>query len=137
MVCSVLQSARAVGEVCGAASSRFSQRHVVGLGGRDDAPPSCDSVASSAGTASASCKRLDAFLRRFDLLFAFDAIESNFLGSCVFGVRRAFLRLVNDDSFKLFFFVEEVGNVKECIAFQSDVDESGLHSGKTRITRPL
>jgi len=47
----------------------------------------------------------------------------------VFGVRSALLRLVDDDSFKLFFFVEEVGDVEESVSFEPDVDESGLHAG--------
>jgi hypothetical protein len=63
-------------------------------------------------------------------LLTFDAIDGDFLGSSVFRVRSALLRLVDYDSFKLFFFVEEVGNVKERIAFESDIDEGGLHSGQ-------
>ena len=48
----------------------------------------------------------------------------------MFGVRSSLLRLVDDDSFKLFFFVEEVGDVEERIAFEPDVDESRLHAGQ-------
>ncbi len=63
-------------------------------------------------------------------MFAFDAIEGYLFSRGVFCVGSALLRLIDDDSFKLFFFVEEVRNVKERIAFESDVDEGGLHSGQ-------
>ena len=71
----------------------------------------------------------DSFLSRFDLLLALDAIQCDLFSRGMFGLLRALLRLVDDDALKLFFFVEEVGDVKERITFESDVDESRLHAG--------
>jgi hypothetical protein len=49
-----------------------------------------------------------AFMCRFDLLVTLNAIQSDFLRSSVLGVRRSLLGFINDDSFKLFFLVEEI-----------------------------
>ena len=132
MVCRVLQSAGRVAELQ-VRPRRFSPNvRDGGRGGRDDVLFPCFLCFRNflGGCCFRFLKWFDAFLSRFDSLFAFDAVESYFLGCRVFGVGSTFLRLVDDDSFKLFFFVEEVGDVKECVAFQSDVDESGLHSGQ-------
>jgi hypothetical protein len=72
----------------------------------------------------------NSFLHRFDALFAFDAIERDLFGGGVLGVGRALFGFVDDDSFKLFFFVKEIRNVKKRVAFESDVYERGLHAGK-------
>ena len=71
------------------------------------------------------------------MLFAFDAIECDFLRGCVFRVGRALLRLIDDDSFELFFFVEEVRDVQEGVAFKANVDESGLHAGQNPHHAPF
>ncbi len=46
----------------------------------------------------------------------------------MFRIGSALLRLVDHDPLKLFFLVEEVRNVKEGVAFETNVDEGRLHS---------
>src|SRR6267378_5412232 len=37
-------------------------------------------------------------------------------------------RFVDDDPFELSFFIKEIGDVKERVAFQTDIDKGGLHA---------
>src|SRR6185436_858337 len=72
-----------------------------------------------------------AFLRRLHLVFALNSSESDLLGSDalrIFGF--AFLRFVHYDPLKLFFLIEEVGNIKKRIALETDVNKSRLHTGQ-------
>src|SRR5207244_7037959 len=70
---------------------------------------------------------LDAFMRRLDQMLALNSRLLNLLGSGL--LRRgniAFLTCIDDDAFELGFFVEEIRNVKEGVAFQPDIDKDRL-----------
>src|SRR5258705_1000864 len=68
-------------------------------------------------------KRGTPFMGSLDALFAFDSVECYFLGSSVLRIGSSLLRLINNDSFKLLFFIEEIRYVEKCITLQSNVDK--------------
>ena len=70
-------------------------------------------------------------MARFDLPLAFDASLLDLLGSGL--LRRgsiAFLSRIYDDALKLGLFVEEIRDIKKCVALQSDVYKGRLHAGQ-------
>ena len=70
------------------------------------------------------------FLRGFYALFALKTGFFNLFGSGGagrFGV--ALFPFFQHDTFKFFFFVEKVRDVKKGVAFEADVHKSGLHTG--------
>jgi len=60
-----------------------------------------------------------------------------FRGRACRSFRIALLRFVDDDPFELGFFIEEVGYIKERVAFLTDIDKGRLHAGQNAHHAPL
>ena len=68
-------------------------------------------------------------MSRFDVILSFDSGLRDLFGGGAFSTSSVtLLRLIDDDPLKLFLFVEEIRDIKEGVAFESDIDESRLHS---------
>jgi hypothetical protein len=73
-------------------------------------------------------KWLCPLVRGFDVVFAFHSAEGNLFSCGTVGIGLAFFRFVDNDTLKLFLFVEKVRDVKERVSFQTDINESRLHT---------
>ena len=70
-------------------------------------------------------------MRGFDVMLAIDPrLLDMFRGGAGRGFGIDFLRFIDDDALELGFLVEEIRDVKERVALQSDIHKGRLHAGQ-------